>query len=204
MLRNMVTSLFDKERIETTTAKAKEARRLAERMITFARRGDLAARRHVARTVQDPAVLQKLFGEIAPRYADRPGGYTRVLRVGNRRGDGADSALLELVGKDDEGRKKKKPRKKYYKVDIPAAPQAGAKPGKAEAGKAAPEEAETEAGTEAAETEAAEAGKPSAGKSAEAGEAKAEKAEPEETGQEKAKEVKENDKDKEPKKEEDK
>jgi large subunit ribosomal protein L17 len=91
LMRNMVTSLFTSERIETTTAKAKEARRVAERMITFARRGDLAARRHVAKTVQNPKILKKLFDEIAPRYTDRPGGYTRVLKLGvNRKGDNQD------------------------------------------------------------------------------------------------------------------
>jgi len=89
MLGNMVTSLFDKERIRTTEAKAKEARRLAERMITFARKQDLAARRRVARTVKDPDVLRKLFEEIAPRYAERPGGYTRLLKLGTRKGDAA-------------------------------------------------------------------------------------------------------------------
>ena len=98
MLRNMVTSLFDKERITTTEAKAKEARRFADRMITFAKRGDLNARRQAARFVNDPKVLQKLFGEIGPRYADRPGGYTRVMKLGVRRhGDDAPTAILELV-----------------------------------------------------------------------------------------------------------
>ena len=123
-MRNMVTSLFASERIETTAPKAKEAKRVAERMITFARRGDLAARRHVAKTVQNPSVLKKLFDEIAPRYVDRPGGYTRVLRLGVRRkGDNAQRAILELIGEKDEGRKKKKTqRKKYHKVDIPKTP----------------------------------------------------------------------------------
>ncbi|MCK4236457.1 MAG: 50S ribosomal protein L17, partial [Candidatus Krumholzibacteria bacterium] len=107
MLRNMVTSLFANERIRTTTAKAKEARRLAERMITFARRGDLSARRHVAKTLKDPEVLRKLFDEIAPRYVDRPGGYTRILKLGVRKGDGARTAMIERVGEKDEGRKKK-------------------------------------------------------------------------------------------------
>lgn len=126
LMRNMVTSLFASERIETTAPKAKEVRRVAERMITFARRGDLAARRHVAKTVQNPEVLRKLFDEIAPRYVDRPGGYTRVLRLGARRkGDNAQRAILELVGEKDEGRKKKKQRKTYRKVDIPKAPVKG-------------------------------------------------------------------------------
>lgn len=131
MLRNMVTSLFAAERIRTTTAKAKEARRVAERMITFARRGDLSARRHVAKIVNDPAVLQKLFADIAPRYIDRPGGYTRILKIGVRRGDAAQTAILELVGTDEEGRKKKKQaRKKRQKVEVPEQPAAAK--GKAE------------------------------------------------------------------------
>jgi large subunit ribosomal protein L17 len=149
MLRNMVTSLFANERIHTTAAKAKEARRLAERMITFARRGDLAARRHVARTVNNPGVLQKLFDEIGPRYVDRPGGYTRVLKTGTRRGDGASTAILELVGTGEEGRKKKKKgRKKYHKVEVPEAPKVAVKEKAVEA-EAAPED---EAGGEKEKT----------------------------------------------------
>lgn len=97
MLRNMTTSLFEHERIETTLAKAKEARRLAERVITQARRGDLHSRRLVARVVQDPDVLKKLFDTIAPWYANRPGGYTRILRTRARLGDGGEMAVLELV-----------------------------------------------------------------------------------------------------------
>jgi len=128
MLRNMVTSLFAKERIHTTTPKAKEARRLAERMITFARRGDLSARRQAAKTVKDPQVLKKLFDEIGPRFADRPGGYTRVLKTGNRKGDGAGTAILELLSSEEEGRKKKKKgRKKYHKVEVPDKPVAAPK-----------------------------------------------------------------------------
>lgn len=146
MLKNMVTSLFARERISTTTAKAKEASRLAERMITFARRGDLAARRHVAKTVRDPQVLRKLFDEIAPRYADRPGGYTRVLKLGARRGDGAQRAMLELLRADEEGRKKKKkPRKKYHDVEIPPAPEV-----RAEGSEAVPDSEASGEGAEAA------------------------------------------------------
>ena len=96
-LRNMATSLFLHERIETTTAKAKELRPYAERLITLARRGDLHARRLAARKIQDRQVLGKLFDDIAPRFAERPGGYTRVLKLGNRRGDAADMSLIELV-----------------------------------------------------------------------------------------------------------
>lgn len=97
MLRNMATSLFRHGRIETTASKAKELRTYAEPLITRAKRGDLHARRLVARKIQDQAVLVKLFDEIAPRYAERPGGYTRVLHLGHRQGDAADMAVIELV-----------------------------------------------------------------------------------------------------------
>lgn len=97
LLRNLVTALFQYERIETTVEKAKEARRLAERMITFGKRGDLAARRHVARFVTKPQVTHKLFATIAPWYAERNGGYTRILRIGPRLGDAGETAYLELV-----------------------------------------------------------------------------------------------------------
>ena len=97
MLRNLATSLFRHERIKTTTAKAKELRPYAERLITLARRGDLHARRLVARKIQDREVLGKLFNEISSRYAERPGGYTRILKLGNRKGDAAEISLIELV-----------------------------------------------------------------------------------------------------------
>ena len=97
-LRNLATSLFRHERIETTTAKAKELRPFAERLITLARRGDVHARRWAATKIQDREVLGKLFDEIAPRYLERPGGYTRVLKLGNRKGDAAEMSLIELVG----------------------------------------------------------------------------------------------------------
>src|SRR5882762_2199514 len=97
LLRNLITALFQYERIETTVAKAKESRRLAERMITFAKRGDLAARRHVARFVMKPDVTHKLFETIAPWYAERNGGYTRIVRIGRRLGDAGETAYLELV-----------------------------------------------------------------------------------------------------------
>jgi len=97
MLRNMATSLFLHERIETTTAKAKELRPYAERLITLAKRGDLHARRLAAGKVRDRAVVGKLFDELGPRFQDRPGGYTRILKLGARKGDAADMALIELV-----------------------------------------------------------------------------------------------------------
>ncbi len=96
-LRNLATSLFRHERIETTTAKAKELRPFAERLITIARKGDVHSRRMAGRSIQDRDVLGKLFDDIAPRYAERPGGYTRILKLGVRKGDAADMSLIELV-----------------------------------------------------------------------------------------------------------
>jgi large subunit ribosomal protein L17 len=98
MLRNLATSLFRHGRIETTTAKAKELRPYAERLITLAKRGDLHARRLAASKIQDREVLGSLFAEIGPRFAQRPGGYTRILRIGTRKGDAAETSLIELVG----------------------------------------------------------------------------------------------------------
>ena len=100
LLRNLATALFDKERIRTTLPKAKELRPFAERLITLAKREEnrLHARRLAARDLQDPAVVQKLFDAIGARFATRPGGYTRILRLGPRKGDGAEMAYLELVG----------------------------------------------------------------------------------------------------------
>jgi large subunit ribosomal protein L17 len=96
-MRNMATSLFKHGRIETTTAKAKELRPYAERLVTLAKRGDLHARRLVATKIQDRTVLGALFDDIAPRFAERPGGYTRILKLGNRKGDAAEMSLIELV-----------------------------------------------------------------------------------------------------------
>ena len=97
MLRNMVTSLFRFERITTTKAKAKAARSKAEKLITRAKVDSVHNRRQVARYIYDERVLNKLFTDIAPRMKDRPGGYTRILKLGFRQGDAADVAILELV-----------------------------------------------------------------------------------------------------------
>ena len=97
LMRNLATALFERERIETTLAKAKETRRVAERLITYAKRGDLHSRRLVARDIQDAEIVKKLFDTIAPWYATRPGGYTRVLRTRARLGDAGEMAVLELV-----------------------------------------------------------------------------------------------------------
>jgi large subunit ribosomal protein L17 len=97
LLRDIVTALFRHGRITTTVIKAKEARSLAEHLITLAKRGDLHARRLVAAELNEPFIVQKLFAEIAPKFADRPGGYTRVIKTGIRRGDAAPMAIFELV-----------------------------------------------------------------------------------------------------------
>ncbi len=97
LLRNLVTSLLLHERVTTTVTRAKEARVFAERMITLGKRGDLAARRRAAAYLLDDEVLKKLFTTLGPRYADRAGGYTRIMRTGPRQGDAAPMAILELV-----------------------------------------------------------------------------------------------------------
>ena len=102
LLRNLVTALFQYERIQTTVEKAKEARRLAERLITFGKRGDVAARRHVDTFITKPDVTRKLFTTIAPWYAERQGGYTRIIRIGRRLGDAGETAYLELVKSDEQ------------------------------------------------------------------------------------------------------
>lgn len=100
LFRNMVTSLLDHEQIKTTDAKAKELRGIAERMITLGKRGTLHARRQALETVKSKDVTSKLFDELATRYKDRPGGYTRVIKLGLRTGDSAPMAIIELVDRD--------------------------------------------------------------------------------------------------------
>ena len=97
ILANLATSLFEHDQITTTTAKAKRLRPLAERLVTFAKRGDLHARRRVLTVVRDKSVVHRLFTEIAPDMAERPGGYTRITKIGNRKGDNAPMAVIELV-----------------------------------------------------------------------------------------------------------
>ena len=102
MLRNQVTDLLRHEKIVTTEAKAREVRGIAERMITWGKQGSLHARRQVLRVVSDKETVRKLFDDLGPRFADRAGGYTRVVRLGQRRGDAARMAQLELVGGEEE------------------------------------------------------------------------------------------------------
>jgi large subunit ribosomal protein L17 len=154
MYRNLVTSLFKHERIQTTVPKAKEARAVAERLITFAKRGDLHARRIVARKVTEPAVLQKLFAEIGPRYADRPGGYTRIMRLGPRHGDNAELAILELVDGKAKPKVKDTLKRKRARRILEAEEKAEAKAALVEA---AEEKAAAEEAVEAAPAEEADA-----------------------------------------------
>ena len=102
MLRNMVTSLFDHERIVTTVAKAKEVRRVADKMMTLAKRGNLHARRQALSYMQDKTIVAKLFDELKNDYMDRNGGYTRIIRTGYRTGDAASMAIIELVQYQEE------------------------------------------------------------------------------------------------------
>jgi large subunit ribosomal protein L17 len=97
MMRNMVTSFFENEKITTTVTRAKELRKLVDKMITLGKRGDLHARRQVLQVIADQKVVAKLFEMIAPRYSERPGGYTRIIRLENRQGDNAPMAIIELV-----------------------------------------------------------------------------------------------------------
>ncbi|NLY91753.1 MAG: 50S ribosomal protein L17 [Firmicutes bacterium] len=97
LFRNLVTELLDHGKIETTEVKAKEVRMLAEKLITLGKQGDLHARREVAKVIADKAVVKKLFDEIATRYTERNGGYTRIVKLGPRRGDAAPMALIELI-----------------------------------------------------------------------------------------------------------
>jgi large subunit ribosomal protein L17 len=116
-LRNLVTNLIEKERITTTVLRAKAARRLAEKMITLGKRDSLHARRQAAAFLQTPEATQKLFSDLAPRFADRAGGYTRIIRAGWRIGDGAEVAILEFIG--SELKKKEKKPKKEQAVEEP-------------------------------------------------------------------------------------
>jgi large subunit ribosomal protein L17 len=113
MFRNMVTSLIKHERIVTTTPKAKELKRIADKIITLAKKGGTHARRLAFRDVRDPEALGKLFATLGPRFAARPGGYTRIVRVANRAGDNAEMAVIELVERTPagEGEKAAEPKK---------------------------------------------------------------------------------------------
>ena len=144
LLANLAAALFTHERITTTETKAKRLRPLAERLVTFAKRGDLHARRRVLAVIGDKSVVHKLFTEIAPQVADREGGYTRITKIGNRKGDNAPMAVIELVLEPVT------PKKRAAK---PAAEAAPAAPAEEPAAEETPEEVVTE--SEAAVDEAA-------------------------------------------------
>ena len=120
MMRNMVTSLIEKEGITTTEARAKELRKIAEKMITLGKRGDLHARRQALQVIMDPKMVGKLFEMIAPRYTKRPGGYTRIIKLGNRAGDNASLCRIELVEEEFTA----KPSNKGAAVVAAPAPEA--------------------------------------------------------------------------------
>ena len=156
ILANLASSLFEHDSITTTEAKAKRLRPLAERLVTFAKRGDLHARRRVMTVVRDKGVVHRLFTEIAPDMAERPGGYTRITKIGARKGDNAPMAVIELVR---EPIAKKATVKEAEAATKRAAKQAEAKDAAAET-KVAEDEAKAEDATEAAtptDTDAAEA-----------------------------------------------
>lgn len=167
MLRNMVTTFIDQEQIETTDAKAKELRPLAERLVTLAKRGgdDLSARRRALKVIRDRTVVDKLFTEIGPRYADRPGGYTRIVKVESRRGDGAPLSVLQFVTEPVTFKEKKHKVEEGFDEARPSATAAEAPPSDAPTAPA-PEEPE--------------AGEAAAGDEGQAGEGSPEEGEPKE------------------------
>ena len=129
MFRNMVTSLIKHERIVTTTPKAKELKRFADKIITLAKKGGTHARRLAFQDVRDNEALSKLFDTLAPRFATRPGGYTRIVRVANRVGDNAEMAMIELVERTpaEQGDGEQKPQTEKRKGKKAEAAEAGAK-----------------------------------------------------------------------------
>ncbi len=136
VMRNLSTALFDKEKIRTTLAKAKELRPFAEKLVTLSKRETLHARRQVLRHIKDRKVVSKLFDSLSARYAQRPGGYTRIIKLGPRRGDHAEMAIIELVGADEalsveaaeetSATPSRRPRKKKAKVGKKKAESAAA------------------------------------------------------------------------------
>jgi large subunit ribosomal protein L17 len=163
MLANLATALFEHGRITTTEAKAKRVRPLAERLITFAKRGDLASRRRVMTVIRDKTVVHELFTEIAPTYDNRNGGYTRITKIGPRKGDNAPMAVIELVERLDESKRKTRASKPKKEA---AAPSAAKKATEAEddaaraadesAAEAATDETVADASTEAEASEVVE------------------------------------------------
>lgn len=166
--RNMVTSLIKHERIETTQAKAKEIRRTAEKLVTRAKVDSVHNRRIVAKTVYEKDAVNKLFTEVGPRFADRPGGYTRILKLGQRSGDAAEMVILEFLGEDETvqpgkkaaSKKKAAPKKteakkvEEAKPEEPKAENAADAPAEEPEAEAPAEEAKADAPAEKAEADA--------------------------------------------------
>jgi large subunit ribosomal protein L17 len=149
ILANLATALFQHGRITTTEAKAKRLRPVAERLITFAKRGDLHARRHVLTVVTDKGVVHQLFTEIAPEFSERAGGYTRITKIGPRKGDNAAMAVIELVRGEPVAAR---PRRRTRRAQVAPADATAAAPAR---GTAAAAEAEVEATEAAAEADEA-------------------------------------------------
>ena len=159
MLANLATALFEHGRITTTEAKAKRVRPLAERLITFAKRGDLASRRRVMTVIRDKSVVHELFTEIAPTYDNRDGGYTRITKIGPRKGDNAPMAVIELVERLDESKRKtraSKPKQEETAAPAPLEAEEVVADEAAEAESEAPESSDAEATEESASTDEAE------------------------------------------------
>ncbi|MBI4621232.1 MAG: 50S ribosomal protein L17 [Desulfobacterales bacterium] len=116
MFRNMLTSLFEHEKIETTDAKAKELRKIAEKIVTLGKKGDLHSRRQVLRVISDKKIAKNLFDQIAPRYQSRNGGYTRIFKVGRRHGDNAPLSLIELIPEENVQKPKKRASGQQKKI----------------------------------------------------------------------------------------
>jgi large subunit ribosomal protein L17 len=172
LLRNLSTSLFENERITTTLMKAKELRPFAERLLTLSKRETLHARRQVLRHIQAPRVVSKMFDTLSARYAQRPGGYTRIVKLGPRRGDSAEMAIIELVGYEPERREDREKEKDAApakgrgkaKTGEEAAPAEKGKRGKA-AAESRPERAKKAKPTEKAKEKAAgDSGRKSVGR----------------------------------------
>jgi large subunit ribosomal protein L17 len=175
MLANLATSLFEHGRITTTEAKARRLRPFAERLVTFAKRGDIASRRRVLTVVKDKTVVHELFTEIGPRYANRNGGYTRIVKLGPRKGDNAPMAIIELV----------EPLPEQAVAEATAATKRAARDAAeaqapaAEEASAAAETAAPDAASAESEAPAADSSDPAAADTAAAGDDEADEAQPE-------------------------
>jgi large subunit ribosomal protein L17 len=154
ILANLATALFQHGRITTTEAKARRLRPVAERLITFAKRGDLHARRHVLTIVTDKGVVHQLFTEIAPEFSERDGGYTRITKIGPRKGDNAAMAVIELVrGEPVAAKPRRRARRAEPRAETPAAATAVAAADEAPAAAATDEAADADADGGADEVE---------------------------------------------------